>query len=297
MGANNQKEAIEEKISSSSVLNLSLGSIDSISDEPSSLNSKKINKLKPENDNLEWKEFSLEGKEEEIKLKYFTEDEKDLKDGIIHRKRSKSFISNKLIKEAPKPQLKKSDEYISPLKLNTKYFGNVPNWNKRPNSILYDFQKNLIDCKSCNDEDYQNEDDNFFISSNNETERTTPNPEDLQDLLSCRKKMSNFKNCINDRTIKEYENILNIENLFIYGKNNCNQHHKKNNFWHKHIKQQQLKYSNKMFSSNLLSSDDNIVKRSDTTFDNETTKDHGLFILGILESAANERKGRNTVNV
>ena len=67
--------------------------------------------------------------------------------------------------------------------------------------------------------------------------------------------------------------------------------------WHKYIRQQQTKISNKSLSyklSRLSNADD--VKRSDT-INPEQTKDHGLFILGILESAANERKGRNTVNV
>ena len=114
--------------------------------------------------------------------------------------------------------------------------------------------------------------------------------------------MTIFRNSINDRICKEYENILNSVCIFMEENNKKNHkfhhyHHKKNKFWHKHIKQQQLKYSNKMLSSNLSGiSDENNIKRAESTI-NETSKDHGLFILGILESAANEKKGRNTVNV
>lgn len=301
MGATNQKDSKEDKISSSSVLNLSLCSINSIIDDSSSSNSSnKKDKKSKKYDNLESKEFLLEGKEEEIKLKYFTEDDNDIdcfKEGVIIKKRSKTFNHN-LLKKAPKSHLKISNEYISPLKLNLKNFGNCPKWNKRSNKVLYDFQKNLIDCKSCNDEvDYFDLDDDFLLNS--ETERTTPNVEDLQNLLSCRKKMTNFRNSIHDRTVKEYENILNSDYIFIEDdKKKVNKHHhKKNNFWNKYIKQQKLKNINKRISPNLSRlSSDNCYKRSETV-NNESTKEHGLFILGILECAANEKKGRNTVNV
>lgn len=308
MGNTSQKEIKEDKNNSnSSVLNLSLCSMDSILDSSSSNSDFKINlknkmNLPVENEMLESKEIILEGKEEEIK-KFFIEDDKDntyFKKSIFDIKRSKSYNVNYFIKKAPKPQLKVSNEYISPLTLNTKNYGIFPQLNKKPNSVLYDFQKSIIDCKSCNDEEKIF--DEFFLTySETETERTTPNAEDLQDLANCRKKMTIFRNSINDRTCKEYENILNSEYIFMNEnkKNNTNkQNHRKNKFWHKHIKQQQLKYSNKMFSSNFSGiPDDNYVKRADTTLPNESSKDHGLFILGILESAANERKGRNTVNV
>ena len=42
---------------------------------------------------------------------------------------------------------------------------------------------------------------------------------------------------------------------------------------------------------------DDALKRSDTVNNENTIDNDGLFILGILESAANEKKGRNTVNV
>jgi len=125
------------------------------------------------------------------------------------------------------------------------------------------------------------------------TERTTPNVEDLQDLLNCRKKMSIFRDSIDERSFKEYENILNSDYIFDEKKETNNNHHqKKNKFWNKYIKQQKLKDKNKLHKDRILS--DPSVK----TFDEENDKkDSGLFILGILESAAHEKKGRNTVNV
>ena len=66
------------------------------------------------------------------------------------------------------------------------------------------------------------------------------------------------------------------------------------------LKHEQLtkeeKYSKSILSSDLgRLSQDSIIKRSESLI--ETNKDHGLFILGILESAANDKKMRNTVNV
>ena len=300
MGIINQKDIKEDKKSTSSVLNLSLGSISSFLNDSSSSNSNNNNELMnidilpiENNDNLEWQEFLLEGKEEEIKQKLFMEEDKA--HNYFKKKRKKYNPSKMLIKKAPKPPLKIPDEIISPLKLNVKNFGIVPKWNKKPNAILYDFQKNLNDCKSCNDEE-----DNEFFLSNLETERTTPNLEDLHNLLNCRKIMSTFRNTINDRPIKEYENILNSDYIFVNKNvNNTKPHHKKYKNWHKYIKQQQIKSSDKNLSyklSRLSNLDEDDLKRYDT-IDPEQTKDHGLFILGILESAANERKGRNTVNV
>ena len=76
MGIINQKDIKEDKKSTSSVLNLSLGSISSFLNDSSSSNSNNNNELMnidilpiENNDNLEWQEFLLEGKEEEIKQK------------------------------------------------------------------------------------------------------------------------------------------------------------------------------------------------------------------------------------
>lgn len=61
-------------------------------------------------------------------------------------------------------------EFVSPLKLYRKTFGNITKCYKKPSEALCDFQKNIIDSKSCND-DYSQDD--FFLSCS-ETERATP---------------------------------------------------------------------------------------------------------------------------
>ena len=291
MGALNNKKIPKDKISNSSVLNLSLNSNNEIKEELISNedNISDINELKNivnieiENENIESNEFILE--EKEIK-NYF---ENELDEDLIHKKRSKTFVPIISYKNAPRPHPKESNEYISPLKLSIKSFCNISKWNMKPNSVIYEFQKNIIECKSCND---SIDDDDYYIY-NSETERTTPNVEDLQDLLNCRKKMSIFRDSIDERSFKEYENILNSDYIFDEKKETNNNHHqKKNKFWNKYIKQQKLKDKNKLHKDRILS--DPSVK----TFDEENDKkDSGLFILGILESAAHEKKGRNTVNV
>jgi len=295
MGNKNIKSS-EEQNSTSSVFNLSLESNKEknqhllIKDNDSDI----VNDLKNEvdlpieNELIESSEISLEGKEEEFKIKFFFEKFEDniLEEGL---KRSKTYAPQISIKNTPKPHPLESNVYISPLKLSVKSFGNIPKFNKKPNAVLYDFQKNIIDSKSCNDEDSL---DDFFLG-NTETERTTPNVEDLQDLLNCRKKMNNFRNSIDQRLFNEYENILNSDYMFEENR----ELNKKNNFWFKHIKQQKLK--NKISNEhNIRIGSEPLVKISDNDYDEEKDEnDHGLFILGILESAAKERKGRNTVNV
>ena len=303
MGNLKHKHISEDQYSNSSVLNLSLESNKEIKKDlliKEDFNSDIINELKNEvtipieNEYIESTEFSLEGKEEEYKIKFFFENILD--EDIVHKKRSKTFVPIVSYKNAPRPLPKESSEYISPLKLSIKSYGIIPKWNIKPNSVLFDFQKNFIDSKSCNDE--ESFDDFFYINTN--TERTTPNTEDLHDLLDCRKKMTYFRNSINDRMSKEYENILSSDNIFNESKEDINInnhfHQKKNNFWNKYIRQQQLKEKNKMHTFRIPS--DSMIKISDSNCENEKNKkDQGLFILGILESAAKEKKRRNTVNV
>ena len=303
MGNKSPKQNNEDQKSASSVLNLSLESNkeinsdslinDNISDIINELKDKVI--IPMENEYNESSEFLLEGKEEELKIKFFFEnndDENILNEGLFNKKRSKTFVPKILIKNTPKPHPKESNEYISPLKLSIKSYGNIPKWNKKPNAVLYDFQKNLIDCKSCNDEDSL--DDYYLLNA--ETERNTPNVEDLQNLLNCRKIMTIFRNSINERTFKEYENILNSDYIFDESKEESN-HSKKNNFWYKHIKLQQLRDKNKnVFHTKRICSEPLVNGFNSVCEVDEDKKDHGLFILGILESAANEKKGRNTFN-
>ena len=289
----------EDKKSNSSVLNLSLDSTKERSKD--TLTTDYIYELKKElmdevnlpiENEFESSNLIIEDKEKEINLEKEIFIENSLKPDIFQnklksRKRSKSFYEKKNIKKYSYIR-KEPLEYVSPLKLCRKTFGNIPKWNKKPNKVLTEFQKNMIDSKSCNDEDSQ---DDFFLLYS-ETERATPNPKDLENLLDCRKKMTLFKNSINDRTIKEYENILNSENIFI-NKNNYKK--KKNNFWHKHIRQILRENSNDKTPNSFLSrlSAGSIVNNTDKN----KNKENGLFILGILESAVNERKGRYTTNI
>jgi hypothetical protein len=297
MGTLHNKHIPEDKKSISSVLNLSLNSnkefkeeLISNEDNISDINElKNIINIEIENENIESNEFILEGKENDIKIKNYFENELD--EELIHKKRSKTFVPIISYKNAPRPHPKESNEYISPLKLSIKSFCNISKWNMKPNSVLYEFQKDIIECKSCND---SIDNDDYYIY-NSETERTTPNVEDLQDLLNCRKKMSIFRDSIDERSFKEYENILNSDYIFDEKKdinNNHNHHQKKNKFWNKYIKQQKIKDKHKIHKDRILSAP--FVE----TYDEEKDKkDSGLFILGILESAAHEKKGRNTVNV
>lgn len=310
MGNKNIKKSTEDRNSNSSVLNLSLET-DKVS-TPDSLiiynnnNDNIIKELKNEvdltieNEYIESSEIILEGKEEELKIKNFFENNENFSDeGIIIKKRSKTFAPIINIKNAPKPHPKESYEYISPLKLSIKSYVNIQKWNKKPNAVLYDFQKNIIDCKSCNDEDSLED----FLLFNSKTERTTPNVEDLHDLLNCRKKMIIFRNSIDDRTIKEYENILNSDYLFDENNNEINininiNKSKKNNFWCKHIKQQLLKDKNKgELHTKRIASVPLVNGYDSPDEEGEDKKEHGLFILGILESAANEKKKRNNTVV
>ena len=210
------------------------------------------------------------------------------------RKRSKTdYIPTFLINNAPKIRPKECDEeLVSPLTLNIKTF--FPNYSclKNTYNILYDFQKNLVDCKSCND----NLSDNDIFSD--DTERTTPNANDLNNFSLCRKKM---KNIINNSQIKssyEYENILNSDSLFLPKDNfnkklNCCKN-KKNNYWHKHIIKQKLKSKEKKSKNKNKAIGFNKSK----TFNYDEKKfidTQGLFILGVLESAASEKKKRITM--
>lgn len=218
----------KEQSSTSSVLNLSLEESKKSIKTQKFYNLDILEELRKEvdlpieNEYEESSELLFEGKEEECKMKIFFENKnKNIETNL--RKRSKSFIKNDTVKNTPKLHPKESNENISPLKLNTKSFGKA-NWDKQPNSVIFEFQKELIDCKSCNDDENLND----LLFSDDETERTTPNVEDLQDLVNCRKKMKIFRNSINSNICKEYENILDSENIFEKRKRNSSIAKKKN---------------------------------------------------------------------
>ena len=217
----------------------------------------------------------------------------------ITRKRSKTnYIPRCLINNAPKIKPKIiNDELISPLKLCTKanYQENISE--KITNNILSDIQKDLIDCKSCNDTISDDDNDLFF----DDIERTTPNETDLNNFSLCRKKMKNVISSSNISSSYEYENILNSDSIFQStcksSNNYCNcPKNRKNNFWHKHILKQKLKTmeknKKKYFNENKQTG---FIKSKTFNLDEQKIIDtQGLFILGVLECAANDKKKRIT---
>ena len=186
-------------------------------------------KLHKENDLKELEGIILDGtKSEEIK-NYIFSDEKgaqipDQKNHHPNEFRSKSYVLNPNIKlfNAPKPKIKVFDEHISPFKLCTKNFGGSQWKNKKPNSIILDFQKNLMDNKSCNDN--QNEENDLYdeIYSDLDTDRETPDVEDLKDLNNCRKKMAIFRDSIDNKSEHSLGESEIIEDILSEKKNKKN---------------------------------------------------------------------------
>ena len=112
MGSLNNKKIPEDKKSNSSVLNLSLNSnkefkeeLISNEDNISDINElKNIINIEIENENIESNEFILEGKENDIEIKNYFENELD--EELIHKKRSKTFVPIISYKNAPRPHPK-----------------------------------------------------------------------------------------------------------------------------------------------------------------------------------------------
>jgi hypothetical protein len=329
MGAKGSKTKDLDKISNLSLYEYSLNFKSEKSHEsPKNQNREELIKelkeeviLPVENEYTESPEVVFQSKEE-LKIKDFFENKLDEDDDdndylnkffpedLLDIKRSKTFVPKPVILKAPRLHSKASDNlYITPFKLSSKSYGIVPKWNEKPNPILSEFQKDQIDCKSCNDKDELLEE--FLLYA--DTEKTTPNVEDLQDLLNCRKKMIKFRNSINDKPYNEYENILSSEDIF------KKKHHKKKSFWNKHIKFQLNKHKSKSITHDKRfmsesfpdveidnykpvsykgNGEDSEDKKDEEKEDKkEEDKDEGLFILGIIESAARERKRTRSVVV
>ena len=344
MGAKNSKKNIsqdnlsissvfEKPLSSNSDKNQDLPKINIIDD-----NFKEIRdeiKLPIENEFTESPEIIFEPKQE-LKIKNFFEDnDNDIYDDnddylnkffpedLFNMKRSKTYAPKPLILETPRLHSKASENlYMSPFQLSKKSFGIVPKFNQKPNKIYLDFPKDKIDCKSCNDKEELLEEYFLYYS---ETEKTTPNLEDLQDLLNCRKKMIKFRNSINYKHYHEYENILNCEDLFEdIQENEGNYHHnsKKKSFFKKHIKSQLNKDKNIVHNKRLYTEPEIVIdidygknnesedekedekeeNKKDENEENkedekEEEKEDGLFILGVIERAVKERKSTKSVVV
>ena len=280
MGGTNSKNKKQERTKSLSQINSTLIAQKDKYKETHQIEdfSVMINKLTNEailpieNESIKPHEIILPNKKEEEKELMIVDNTLDdsSSDEIIPSERSKTFYPNVSFRFTPRPHPKESNEYISPLLLCAKSIGSIPKMSRRYNNIINDFHKDNVDSKSCIN--FSDESLYDFLLCSSETERTTPNKEDLEDLSNCRKMMYNFSISINNKVENDYENIFNIDDLFDYIINKSK--HKKKKFWHKYIKQQELKVKNKINNNN----DD-------------------FFILGILENAANERKGRKTIFV
>ena len=188
-------------------------------------------------------------------------------------------------------------EPVSPMKLNIKFYGFDNSKNKQINEIVYNYSLNKNEAKSCNDEEInEDEIENFYGKKNN------------LKINELKKEMKNILNDFleTDNKSKEYENILNSD--YIFNKNKYKP--KKKSIFKKHIQLQEE--TNWLFSSmgplvsfnvgnnNLYQRTiSNQIYRSNTTFLNSRIRlrNSNISILGVLESAANEKKERNTVIV
>ena len=208
-----------------------------------------------------------------------------------HEFRSKSMVCNNNISlfNAPKQKLKIFNEPIIPFKLSNKTYGGSQWKNKKPNSIIL----HLSDSKSCNDTENTTEDIFYDNDFELETNIAIHNEEDVKDLPNCRKKMAIFRDSIDNKSEHSLGESEIIEDILSEKKNKKN---KKNGCWVKYIRQQmqQSKISNKLRIST------NAIKKSET-LKNKNIEENELFILGVLESAAKDKKkkkmARYTANV
>ncbi len=281
---------IKEIGSNSSALNLSLNSSNNIQEKNDNYSDSYSNSSFDFPYYL-GKKIILKKENEEIDLNSLNSESFEIENNEFTRTRSKSHhIPKSLINNAPKIKPKQCDEdLISPLTLSIKTYFQDYSCQKNTCSILYNFQKDLVDCKSCGD----NISDCDIFSD--ETERTTPNINDLNNFSRCRKKMKNIISHTKIKSSYEYENILNIDSIFqatndLHNKKYNSSQNKKNNFWHKHIVKQKLKSKEENKSINKKFS-----KSKTFNIDEKKIIDtQGLFILGVLESAAQEKKKRIT---
>ena len=216
----------------------------------------------------------------------------------IRKTRSKTFgIKKSTNKMAPRPKPIEINEYIKPLRLNSK-----------KSIINENSQKDLIECKSLDDlSDKEKNYVNYFSSEDSEEE--LKNTININKIKNESKKML-FDYKINCKYYNEYENILNIENIFwkninnniyddvLIGKNKNieNKNKNKRKFWHKHInvfKKHLSAVESEKKEEGTIDKVEFRRKRSDTF--SKKNKYEGLFILGVLESAAKEKKRRRTL--
>ena len=221
------------------------------------------------------------------------------------KNRSKTFkIKKSTNKMTPKPKPIKLDEYIRPLRLESK------------NSIISENdQNNIIECKSCDDKSFnekKNLNMNYFFNDDSEDEIVnTLKINKIKEINETKKII--FDNNINCKYYNEYENILHIEKIFwknvnndiyddvLIGKNKNLKNRKKMKFWQKHINyfKKELNSMKKIKENKDYDNNDNDknefrIKRADTF--SKKSNNEGLFILGVLQSAAKDKKRRKTMH-
>ena len=208
-----------------------------------------------------------------------------------NRKPIYNISKNNYVRKAPKIRPKNIFSIISPLMLDKK--GKCCSTQENQDY----FNENNIIHKSKEKKQQINEINELFSEEGEIiTERTTPNQENFENLAEFRKNLKLIKDNYekHKKKLNEYENILHSGSIFnLYGM-------KKNNFWLKYIKKQKrlsdtLKLANNtniINSSNKSIENDNNIKKTLTYKNN--SKNNGLFILGILENAANAKKKRKS---
>lgn len=287
MGNENHKKKSKEDLNSNiSVLDRSLESISPIFDDSSDdsgfeviTDFKERVKLKTEDEPIESDEIILD------EIKDFVIFEGDAPPLILPKiKKKKKSNNNKSLINAPRQKIKMFDGYIAPLKIRLKTYGG--SWRKKQ-IILLESGNDKYDSKSCNDS--ENLEENFFDDTDFETEKEISIPSDISDLKNlqdCRKRMTIFRDSINNKSEHSLNDEEKIDDIFSEINNFSNKQNKKNKYWTKYIKQQKIesKLSRKMSFCSLS------IKNSSTFKKEIKNPNNDLFILGILEKAAKEKK-------
>ena len=210
-------------------------------------------------------------------------------DNNLGRTRSKTYKEKSYYKNSPKPKLIEIDEYIKPLRLNS-----------HMTIIRESSQIDLIDCKSSDDKSEPSQNYLNYFSKDEDTDEEIKNTLKINKIN--KKEMKFFKPKYNCKYYNEYENILNIEKIFfkninsqdniLIGKNKNVQNSQKRQFWHKHINVFKKQLNLFKETEKIKEKSEIKIKKADTFTKNNY---EGLFILGVLESAAKEKKRRKTI--
>ena len=284
MGNESNKKISKEDINSNvSVLDRSLESISPIFDDSSDdsgfeiiTDFKERAKSKTEDEPKESVEIILD------ELKDFVIIEGNAPPLILPKiKKKKKSNNNKSLINAPRQKIKIFDGYIEPLKKRLKTYGG--SWRKKQVKLL-ESENDKFDSKSCNDS--ENLESNFFDDTDFETEKEKSIPNDASDLKNlqdCRKRMTIFRDSISNKSDHSLNDEEKIDDIISEINSFSNKSNKKNKYWTKYIKQQKIesKLSRKLSFVSL--------KKNSSTFKNKNSN-NDLFILGILEKAAKEKK-------